>query len=652
MKEILRKNDFLFLFSFVLLLAYALRLPELSFYGDDWIYVYNYHIAGAESFNLFTSWDRPFSGWLYTLASALIKESCIGYHIFLFVLQWLSVFFFWKVLCKAFGSSALTSGAVLLFAVYPGFQQQPIAVEYIMHFTSLALVLASINLSQSILESEAGLSWKNIFFFGISLIFGAAAVFTCEYFIGLELTRPLFLYFASKRNQKRKIPFKKFLFYILPYAVITAAFFIWRVFIFSFRTYQPKLLNSILEDPLIGIKTLLTKIIKDLVTVFFSAYQAVLKRPAYVNMIALLLILISVSVWAFLYLFRLEKSNRNSNDKANCQMLLAGCVLTILSGIPFWATSIDVSVTFPWDRATLSFSPGAAMIIAAIFAFLFRSYAYCAASAILTALCVLFQLNNAGVYIHEAEKMNDYFWQLAWRVPALEEGTIVISDEIPLDRYSDNDLTPVLNWQYAPNRTGFTYKYKFFDLDLRESTYYADPNATVDVEHTYRSHSFKSNTEKTLGIYYREHGCILILDEDTRNYPDLPESIERTAVRSNTGLIRTDTQAAPPSAIGAEPEHGYCWYYQKVSLALQQNDAASACALAQEVVSKHISPYYAADWAPILAALAISDDSASFAQAVENLQASNDEKEYLRSFISAKCEDFGIHPDRFTDLIK
>ena len=652
MKEFLRKTGFLFLFSFVLLLAYALRLPELSFYGDDWIYVYNYHIAGAESFNLFTSWDRPFSGWLYTLASALIKESCIGYHVLLFVLQWLSVFCFWKVLGKAFGSGALISGAVLLFAVYPGFQQQPIAVEYIMHFTSLTLVLASISLSQSILASEAGLSVKNVLFFVISLIFGAAAVFTCEYFVGLELARPLFLYFTAQQTRKRQIPVKKLLFYILPYALITAAFFVWRIFIFSFQTYQPKLLTAILADPLGGIKTLLAKIIKDLATVFFSAYQAVLKRPAYVSVITVLLILISVSVWTFAHLLRLEKCGGKPNDKTNRRMLLTGCALTVFSGIPFWTTSIDVAVTFPWDRATLSFSPGAAMVIAAAFAFLFRSYAYCAVSAVLTALCVIFQLNNAGVYIHEAEKMNDYFWQLAWRVPALEEGTIVISDEIPLDRYSDNDLSPVLNWQYAPENTGFTYLYKYFDLDLRESAYYADPNVTVEVDHTYRSHSFRSNTEKTLGIYYREHGCMLILDEDTRDYSGLPESIERTAVRSDTGLIRTDTQAVPPAAVGAEPEHGYCWYYQKIELALQQNDADSAHAQAKEVISEDLSPYYAADWAPVLAALAISDDVDSFAQAVENLQASSEEKEYLRSFISAKCEDFGVRPNRFINMIK
>ena len=652
MKEFLRRNSFLFLLTFVLLIAYAIRIPELSFYGDDWIYVYNYHIAGAESFTLFTSWDRPCSGWLYTLASAVIKESCLGYHIFLFILQWLSAFLFWKVLGKAFGRSALTSGAVLLFAVYPGFQQQPIAVEFIMHFTSLALVLASISLTQSILESEKGLSGKYISIFILSLIFGGVSIFTCEYFVGLELTRPVFMYFTAKRNQKRQLPFKKLLLYILPYALITAAFLVWRVFIFSFQTYQPKLLNSILEDPVSGIKTLLVKVVKDLATVFVSAYQAVLKRPAYVGTLAALLILAAVSVWGFLHLRRMEQSGANSDDKIKSQMLLTGVILTFLSGIPFWATSIDVSTSFPWDRSTLSFSPGAAMVIAAVFAFIFRSYAYCAAAAVLTALCVVFQLNNAGVYIHEAEKMNDYFWQLAWRVPALEDGTIVISDEIPLDRYSDNDLTPVLNWQYAPENKGYQYRYKYFDLDLREETYYADPNTAVDVDHTYRSHTFLSNTEKTLSIYYREYGCMLIVDEDTRDYPGLPESIERTAVRSDTSLIRTDSQSVPPKAIGTEPEHGYCRYYQKIGLALQQDDVESAYSLAKDVVNENLAPYYASDWAPVLAASAISEDTDSFARVIENLQASNDEKDYLRSYVAAKCEDYGIQSGNFTDLIQ
>ncbi len=65
------------------------------------------------------------------------------------------------------------------------------------------------------------------------------------------------------------------------------------------------------------------------------------------------------------------------------------------------------------------------------------------------------------IYRDENQKMADYFWQLAWRAPGLEKGTILVS-AIPLNRYSDSDLTPVVNWQYSPDLKGYAYDYKYF----------------------------------------------------------------------------------------------------------------------------------------------------------------------------------------------
>ena len=627
-----RKNDlrFLLLVTLITAIAYGISIPKLSFYGDDWIYVYNYHLAGAKSFTLFTQSDRPYSAWIYVLTSALFGESPLGYHLYVLVMRWLSVILFRKVLINSFGNSRTVDTAALLFAVYPGFQQQPVAVEFVMHFTSLVLALLSIRLSQAAFFMPR---IRRLPVIVISLAAGLAAIFTCEYFIGLELTRPLFLYYAIRRNsgEETRYQTKDFLKYLIPYGFVTAFFFIWRIFIFSFRTYQPKLLNALQEDPVRGVLTLCKKVFADLWTVFFKAYRLTFARPS-VPLKTALMILLPAAVAGLLFFIL----NRHEEDETpERHMLLLGIVLTLLSGIPFWGTFLDVTVTFPWDRSTLSFSPGAAVIIAVLMHMALKPAFFCAAAAAITALCTLFQYQNAQVYIREAGKMNDYFWQLSWRAPGLEKGTILASDEIPLDRYSDNDISPVVNWQYAPNHRGLSYDYKYFDLDLREETYYSNPGKAVPVDHTYRTHAFSSSTQKTLGIYYQKNGCLNIVDMQTRSYPGLPGSLKRIAKMSDPGLIITDPgdSAVPPLSIGPEPEHGYCYYFQKASLALQTGDKDAAYGLAQEALRSGLTPVYAPDLAPLLVAFIEAGDFESAEAMISRNEISPSDREYLCSYL-------------------
>ena len=602
---------FLIVLTLVVSISYAIGIDQLSFYGDDWIYIYNYHIAGAQSFPLFTRTDRPHSAWIYILTSALFGESALAYHILMLALRWLSAFLFWRVLADAFGRKNAVYAAVFLFAVYPGFQQQPIAVEFIMHFTSLVLVLLSIRLMQITYFLS---SRKRIALLILSLASGMLAIFTCEYFIGLELARPLFLYFTIQEHcpEKKSLkPTKKLLSFYIPYLFIVIFYFIWRIFIFSFTTYAPKLLYALQENFLNGIRLLVEKIVKDLITVLVSAYRMVFTRPANVStaFAAAILLLAAGSVFCFMRANR-NIDNKNISSTPGFNMLLTGCALLLFSGIPYWGTFLDISTEFPWDRSTLSFSPGAAVLIAALLEAAFKPLSFCIATAIITAFCTLFQVQNTQEYIIESKKMNDYFWQLAWRMPQLDKGTILVSEDIPLDRTSDNDLTPIVNWQYAPENRGLQYDYKYFDLHLRESIYYAEPGKSVEVDHIYRSHSFLSSTEKTLVIYYKKSGCLQVLDSSNNNYPDLPESLRRIASISDIDLIQLspENHAVPPAAIGPEPEHDYCYYFQKTTLAQQNGKNDEAYELAAEALRSGLHPVFAPDLAPVVLAFLEAGD--------------------------------------------
>ena len=43
---------------------------------------------------------------------------------------------------------------------------------------------------------------------------------------------------------------------------------------------------------------------------------------------------------------------------------------------------------------------------------------------------------------------------MAWRMPALEPGTVLLTHELPLSYETDMGLTAPLNWIYAPEYAG------------------------------------------------------------------------------------------------------------------------------------------------------------------------------------------------------
>ena len=623
---------FILLLTLVIAIAYGIGLSRLSYYGDDWIYIYNYHIAGPDSFTLFTQWDRPYSAWIYVLTSAVFGESVLCYHFYVLFMRWLSALLFWSILKKTFGEGRVPQTAALLFATYPGFQQQPIAVEFLMHFTSLALILASLRLMQAACFLPRK---KAILLTAAGVAAGGLGLFTCEYFIGLELARPFFLYFTirSGNNENQQKDLKRMILQWLPYGLMTVLYFIWRIFIFSFATYGPKLINLLRENPVNGIKLVLTKIIQDIITVFFRAYRMIFSRPSRVSLTLTAAVLCLLILGVFIVLYHRTRQEVQDHRRS-IRMLILGTAVLLLSGLPFWGTFLDVSTDFPWDRSTISFSPGVAIIIAVFLDLAFKPAFCCAAAAVITAFSALFHIQNTQVYIYEAEKMNDYFWQLAWRAPGLAEGTIVASENIPLDRTSDSDLSPVLNWQYAPDRKGLHYAYKYFDLDLREGVFYTDPATPAPVDHTYRTHMFRSSTDKTLGVFYRKNGCLQIIDTLNTGYPELPDSLHHIASLSDPDLIQTapEAPAQPPKAIGKEPDHGYCYYFQKTTLAQQAGDPDAAYEQAAAILQQDLHPVYASDLAPVVLAYLQKSDYEGAQAILDSNQIGSEDWDYLCTY--------------------
>ncbi len=567
------------------LLAYGVFIPWFGLYGDDWLYLHNYHSAGAWSFHKFVAADRPFSGWVYWLVSPLFGENAAPYHVFLLILRWASGVLFWLVLKRLFPAQERQMGwAALLFVVFPGFVQQPIAVQYILHFTILNLFLFSLlSMLMAAQAWQAGRRRAFAWLYGLSLL-TAFGLFSMEYFAGLELLRPVLLWRVLRGQLPGRNLWRRIAAQWAPFLAVIAAFAFWRVFIFKFPTYQPQLLNAFQESPLRGIVWLAKRALTNLLTVNAESWRQMLVLPGEDGSLLLFLALVlagaAFSAFAMLRVDS-EASADDRNQRWAVEAGLLGVFSMLVGGAPIWFAGVPLEIAFPWDRSMLPFMPGACLLLVVLIHLIIQRRFHTVLLALIFGLSIGVQYRNALVYRGEQQALNDYFWQLTWRAPQLKSGTIIASDAIPLFRFSDNDLTPLLNWTYAPDLRQYQQEYKYFDLSLRLGSQIERAEKGLPVQHSYRGYGFTGSTDDVLVVHNQPGGCLHVLRPD-EDYPGLPETVVQTRVLSNPGVIDLSGQAAPPVVLGNEPEHGWCYLYERAALAVQFGDWEQAGELATQ----------------------------------------------------------------------
>jgi hypothetical protein len=559
----------------LVILTYGLLIPWLGFYWDDLPYLWLYHSQGPTGFLNYVASDRPFSAWIFFLTTTLFGEHAIFYHLLALLLRWICTLAFWWLIRLLWPEQArLATWAAMLFVVYPGFLQQPIALIYNHHLSVFGFFLLS---ACSMIWAIRKPEWS-----GRLILVGVLAslsMFSLEYFVGLELLRPVLLWIAlsgslpSPRDRWRRI-IKSW----LPYLPGLLIFIIWRVWIFQFPTYQPQIMQIIQEAPLRGLGALMQTILADLYKVAIVVWSRPLQFPEGALTIVAYFAILFISGFGIFNIMRLmdqvPPDTSNSQDQWAKEAFMLGGIALLLAGWPSWITNLPVGLDYPWDRLTLAFIPGASLFTTAAIEWLFRQPTQRALIlAGLVSLSIGFHFQNATLYRRDSETLRTIFWQLAWRVPGLQPGTIILTQDLPLRFFSDNSLTSPLNFLYDPGNTSREISYLFYDAEARLGTGYPALVPGLLVEQRYRSFTFSGSTTNTLVVYYRSPGCLRVLhpvyDEKTSGpqYP-ISEAIQYSNI--NQIIQNPQTPAQPPEhIIGSEPEKNWCYYFQKADLARQ-----------------------------------------------------------------------------------
>ena len=574
--------------AIVAVLAYGLLIPQLGFYWDGLAMSWIRYQLGPEAMARYFSTNRPVWGLLYQLTTQLIPQVPIYWQVFALFWRWLAGLLVWAILRELFPEKPrLALGTALLFLLYPGFNQQSGAYLYSHFFIVLNLFLYSIYL---MLRAQKDLFWRRTI---LGMLFSALNLWMHEYFFVLELVRPAVIWVKLRKEDLeipehlRRTPWetvKTSLGLWAPYLAVFVAAVLSRLFIFN---------NQIYEIGGSGVGTMpfniLTTIPTSLWTVTVAAWGQAFRLPDLATdgprttlVYGAIALVVYGAVIAALFGRQAEETKRSDNRDAFWAMGL-GVFILLVAGWPFWLTGVPVSLGYPANRATLSFMLGVSLLIAGLLSLLPRRLDWILL-AVFVALAAGRQFQWSNEFRRDWNAQKNLFWQMTWRAPGLEPGTIVLMNE-ELSYYADNSLGAPLNWIYAPDNHTDHVDYVLFYPTNRLGGALTSLEPGQPISYDYLAGQFEGNTSQVVVFYYAPPGCLRLLDPQIDPYNRLipDDSLLREAAKLSTTMpILDEPLARMPKIYAPEPVHNWCYHYEQADLARQLGDWEQVAALGNQ----------------------------------------------------------------------
>jgi hypothetical protein len=567
----------------LLILAFGLLIPTLGFYWDDWPVLLTHRLLGNDGLWQFYTYDRPISAWTYVVTLPLLGYSAPAWHIFTLLLRWATCLGLWLTLRGIWPHRAREAALVTtLFAIYPIFIQQPIAIAYSQHWITYLLFFISLA-AMVYAVRRPRLFWPLTV---LALVTAALHLATMEYFAGLELVRLPVLWLLSGYEQTptgRRL--KTVLLRYVPYLVVLLGFLAWRLFWLELPgedVNRPLLLFELLENPLSAGVRLLQVVLQDGLHALFTAWTRLLD-PAGVTFDSAAVLLSwlvaglgALTAFTFFTFYRRSAPAEQALDRRwHFQAMALGLFVILVGMLPVWLSDRQMIAGFYANRFGLPAMFGAALFWVGLLDWLVISYRkQFLIVSVMVGLAVGLHLQTANDYRWSWALQQRFYWQLHWRAPAIEPGTAI---------YSDGELFPYVGWYSTAAGINLLYpeeqtadlNYWFFSLGREIEYRLEDFQAGMPLSQGLRIYRFEGQSQDGLVLHFDpvNFDCVAILELDDDILPDLPDITRKALVNSNLARILNQPGSPPdPRIFGPEPERGWCYFYQKAALAQQYGE--------------------------------------------------------------------------------
>ncbi len=622
LKKILGSHRF-FLFLLVLLsaLVYLPTAVQAGFYRDEWYFILNGVTGGSQIFPAMFQPDRPARGVFFEIYFSLFREYPLPYHLgnyFWRVATALAFYWLFRLLWNRIPKMALI--AALLMLIYPGYLWWISGLEYQPMMLSLFLEILSIGFSVKFLTTK-NLTQKVTFFLAASTT-GLLSLGLVEYAIGMEVFRLACIGLVLLRNraEMRARATSLAMRVLALLAAIPGAFVFWRFFIFEnnrpatdFRMQISALFDNTLPTLASWAASFFQSSLNIAVLAWFVPFDEHFFDGTKVEQVKGFLFAIPILAILTLFLYAIQKFEEpRAQDEARqdwrMEAILIGGMGTLAGVIPVVLS--NRAVTFEeFSHYGLPAVPAAVIFLTGWLAFIASPKLRAGVLISLVGLAALTHYAIGLKALQEEEMIRQFWWQVYWRAPHLQEETTlaVYYPNMPIREDFDNIWGPA-NLLYYPDlrdRDHFIHfplaAISLMRVDIESVVAQAEPEWWH-----YRTHGMTRHFDKVLVIQQPTTGaCAQVLDKNALLLSkNTPLQIEKLANYSTTQVILSDSsrQPAPHFLFGDEPAHGWCYYYQKIGLAMQNQDWETAARLGDDAIKQNMTPKDNIEWLPLLRA--------------------------------------------------
>ncbi len=604
-------------------MAYLPLIYELGYSHDDWYLMYAGQVRGTSVFFDIFSGDRPLRALVMIPSYWAFGSNPLYYNLSTYFFRLLSgIGFLWALRLFWPKERSATLLMAILFLIYPGFLSQPNGIDYQAHLVSLASATFSIALTLKAILTEK--KSARIIFFALSIFLGWFYLGLMEYYLGIEALRLLLILALSLREKgsfssKMMTAIRRGAAFLL----ISVPFIIWRFFIFESErgaTDMGKQLTGFLSDPFAQSLVWISHLYEDSVAVLFGAwitpfsqlYQRDFKLLSGTKMFLIFLVVTAI-IYQLYYFLKQKKKPSKEGTSWQIEALWIGFFSMVICQLPI--ILVNRQVSFPtYSRYTLPGSLGAVMVLVALLYTFREKYIRLILFSMLITIAILTHKANTKKFVTETESMNEFWWQVSWRIPHLGERTTLVVNYPRVATEEDYFIWGPANQIYYPNGTNErvvqpgVYAVVLNDESVEKII------AKERQEFGYRRGiETYANYRNILILTQPTSGsCVQIIDGFQPEYSKWEiERIKQVGAFSEVEHILPDANFHTPPEIvfGLEPAHNWCYIYQKATLARQIGDWNAVALFDRQASQNAFVPQDAVEWLPFVQAAAMLGDA-------------------------------------------
>ena len=607
---------FSFLLVVISILTYGLFSAWLGYYGDDWPGLYTLVSGGYASIIEHTSVDRPFWGAIVGGVHAILGDWPLAWQVYAIATRWLSaIAFFWLLTLLWPSRIREVSIIAILFVVYPGMLQVSKAFTYGTIWLQLTICLISFALMLLVAKQNTT-GYKLTF---VSIVFAVANWNINEYFLGLEALRPILLWTIISQGTRRQ-PITLMLKVWVPYLAALAIYFLYRIF-WSTTTrteVDPRLyLLQFLTNPNDSIIRMLEKVVPDIVEISVLSWSQVI-HPSMAEFSAPSILFcwivgVTAGIFVFLYFYFLKKRTETSykssilesdDNRWSSAVATIGLLAICFGMVPVWFSGqhYELSDGYGASRYALSGMVGAPILFYSLIHWIVRNENFRLFLVIVViSSSVAIHVKSAHSFREEWRDQKDTLWQITWRIPELRPGTTIWlqSDDWREGHPGDTTYSMPINIIYSSKGTSKNLDYWVTRVEIGDSFISNQKRVDNTTYHVANDLEFTGSVRESVVIMHSRPSCLKVLSSDDLYSSQVVESMQELIEISNVDLIGRSSHrdnTLPREIFGKEPEHDWCYFFQKADLARQFNDWEEIVDIGDKAISLGLKPKNKNEW--------------------------------------------------------